>query len=73
VGIEAAGARRQPLQSRGFGVKRPEAPAEREHFLDRAIIAAVYRREQAKAGRGYKFKAPRGAVSTSPDSQGVAK
>jgi hypothetical protein len=54
-------------------VKRPEAPAEREHFLDRAIIAAVYRREQAKAGRGYKFKAPRGAVSTSPDSQGVAK
>jgi hypothetical protein len=31
---------------------------DREHGLDRAIIAAVWRRERAAAGRGYKFVAP---------------
>jgi hypothetical protein len=31
---------------------------DRDHRLDREVIAAVYRREQAKAGKGYKFVIP---------------
>jgi hypothetical protein len=31
---------------------------EREHQLDRMIIAAVWKREQAKAGKGHKFELP---------------
>jgi hypothetical protein len=34
---------------------------DREHKFDREVIAAVHRRERAKAGKGYKFKAPRKA------------
>jgi hypothetical protein len=33
---------------------------DREHALDRMVIAAVYRRERAQAGRGYEFKLPAG-------------
>jgi hypothetical protein len=30
----------------------------REHKLDRMVVAAVWRREQAQAGRGYRFQLP---------------
>jgi hypothetical protein len=53
--------------------QRPETPAEREHRYDREVIRAVYRREQAQAGKGYKFRIPRAEVSTSTDPRGVAK
>ena len=42
-------------------IQWPETPAEREHRLDREVIRAVYRREQAQAGKGYVFKIPPGA------------
>jgi hypothetical protein len=53
--------------------RRPETPAEREHRYDREVIRAVYRREKAQAGRGYKFRPPRAEVSTSTDSREGAK
>ena len=31
---------------------------DREHQLDRMVVAAVWRRSQAKAGLGYVFKIP---------------
>jgi hypothetical protein len=39
--------------------RRRETTESREHQLDRMVVAAVWRRQQARAGRGYKFKAPR--------------
>jgi hypothetical protein len=36
---------------------------DREHELDRMVIAAVWRREQAKAGHGFKFRAPKKAAA----------
>jgi hypothetical protein len=32
---------------------------DREHELDRMVVAAVWRRDQAKAGHGFKFEAPK--------------
>jgi hypothetical protein len=43
--------------------RRRETSAERAHRHDREAIAAVYRRKRAKAGLGYKFKAPRKAAA----------
>jgi hypothetical protein len=42
--------------------RRRETAREREHRYDREVIAAVWRRQQAAAGRGYKFKTPRGVA-----------
>jgi hypothetical protein len=39
--------------------RRRETRAEREHRHDREAVTAIYRRKRAKAGLGYKFKAPR--------------
>ena len=33
----------------------------REHQLDRMVSAAVWRREQAAAGRGFSFEIPQAA------------
>jgi hypothetical protein len=38
--------------------RKRETAREREHRYDREVIAAVYRRERAAAGRGYAFKIP---------------
>jgi hypothetical protein len=32
---------------------------DREHRYDREVVSAVWKYEQAKAGRGYRFVAPR--------------
>jgi hypothetical protein len=39
--------------------RRRETRQEREHRLDREVASAVWKYEQAKAGRGYRFVAPR--------------
>jgi hypothetical protein len=39
--------------------RRRETRAEREHRHDREAVAAIYRRKRAKAGLGYKFRAPK--------------
>lgn len=39
---------------------------DREHALDRMISAATYRRERAKAGKGYEFCIPESARRTKP-------
>jgi hypothetical protein len=31
---------------------------DREHKFDREVIAAVHRRQRAKAGKGYQFRIP---------------
>jgi hypothetical protein len=35
-----------------------ETRQEREHRYDREIAAATWRREQARAGRGFRFELP---------------
>lgn len=38
--------------------RRNETADQRDHRLDREVAAAVYRRDQAKAGKGFRFVAP---------------
>jgi hypothetical protein len=40
--------------------KRDKRAERREHELDRMVAAATWRRERAKAGKGYTFRAPKG-------------
>jgi hypothetical protein len=42
--------------SRHYGGQIPQR--DREHELDRMIAAATWRRERAKAGRGFRFELP---------------
>jgi hypothetical protein len=41
-------------------VSRRSGRRDREHALDRMIVAAVHRRERAAAGKGYEFRIPEG-------------
>jgi hypothetical protein len=56
--------RRERRTSRTSGSRGdPSEPdLELEHRWDREVIAAVWRRERAKAGKGYEFKVPRGVA-----------
>lgn len=49
---------RMTLADFSRGRRRNETAEQREHRLDRELAAAVYRREQAKAGKGFRFVAP---------------
>jgi hypothetical protein len=42
-------------EHRGMSEKRKR---EREHELDRMVVAAVYRRERAREGKGFRFQLP---------------
>jgi hypothetical protein len=61
---ESRPARRLPSRnSVGPEVSTHYGRRDREHELDRMVVAAVWRWEQAKAGRGYRFEAPRKAAA----------
>jgi hypothetical protein len=56
---ESRPARRLTKNSVGREVTTHYGRCDREHEFDRMVIAAVWRREQAEAARGFKFSAPK--------------
>jgi hypothetical protein len=59
VNEESRPARRPPKYSvSGREVSTHYGRRDREHELDRMVIAAEWRRRQAKAGLGYVFQIP---------------
>lgn len=63
---ESRPARRLPKNSVYREVSTHYGRRDRRHELNRMVVAAVWRREKAAAGRGFKFEIPESAQRAKP-------